>query len=138
MLVCMWRELSTERVLIVDDDEIITVALFRELDVAGIAADIAVDPGQARELLEARDYGVVIVDAYMTGQLHERAVGLLDTVLTLCGGARVVLVSAYGSTQLTGRARACDALTIVTKPVSIVVLAKTVERLLAEIRTRPV
>jgi two-component system response regulator PilR (NtrC family) len=132
----MNHEPSTSRVLIVDDDELISGALFRELGAAGIAADLAVDPDQAKARLEARRYGVILVDAYMTGQLRGRAVGLLDTVLSLRGDAHVLLVSAYGSSQLTERARECDSLTVITKPVSVAVLTETVEGFLAAARAR--
>lgn len=118
------------RVLIIDDDELISVALLGQLGDAGISTDVAVDPEQARTLLESRTYAVVVIDPYMTGQLHKRAAALLDTVLQLHGQARVILVSAYGSEQLAARARQCHALTIVTKPVYIRDLAELVEGLL--------
>ena len=132
----MSQEPARGRVLIVDDDELLTGALFRELSIAGISADVAVDPRRAEECLKANSYAVILVDAYMTGQLHDRAVGLLDTVLSLRGNARVILVSAYGSVQLTARARACDALTTITKPISITILAEAVEGFLEASRAQ--
>ena len=118
---------DSRRVLIVDDDEAIAGALHSHLVDAGVAVDVVSEPSLAEELLRSRRYAVVVADAYMTGQLHERAVTFVDRVMSLRGNAHLVLVSAYGSSDFIDHILAAGSTTIVRKPTSIPLLAELVE-----------
>jgi DNA-binding NtrC family response regulator len=114
-------------ILIVDDDEAIANALRGELVQRGLSVDLAAEPVLAERMLRSHRYSVVVVDAYMTGQLHERAMSFVDTVLALRSGAQLVLVSAYGSTALVDHILAAGGTTVVRKPASIRMLAELVD-----------
>ena len=58
-------------VLIIDDDELITRALFDHLRQSGVTADLALNPAEAETLLSVNEYALVIMDAYLTGQLSK-------------------------------------------------------------------
>lgn len=120
-----------ERVLLIDDDELISGALFRELVDRGYEVYLATEPGEAESLLKERDYALVLVDAYLTGQLHERAAVLLDRVLSLRGRAHVLLVTAYGAGLLEQRLRGVASATLVNKPVPVWMLIELVSGFLS-------
>jgi hypothetical protein len=86
---------------------------------------------KARVLLDQYRYCVVLVDTYMTGQLHERANDLLDEVRRLRGRAHLVILTAYGVKQLTRRFRGEKDVTVVRKPMPVNVLAALVGGLLS-------
>ncbi|MGK2858331.1 MAG: hypothetical protein ACSLFQ_14110 [Thermoanaerobaculia bacterium] len=122
---------SAERVLLIDDDELISGALYRELVDRGCEVYLATEPGAAESLLKERDYALVLVDAYLTGQLHERAAALLDCVLSMRGLAHVLLVTAYGAGLLEQRLRGVASATLVNKPVPVWMLIELVSGFLS-------
>lgn len=117
-------------VLIVDDDEMITGALHQRLGEAGHSIDVVTDPAKARVLLDQHCYGVVLMDIYMTGQLHGRGSDLLDEVRRLRRRAHLVILTAYGVDELTDRFRGEVDVTVVRKPMPVNVLAALVESIL--------
>jgi DNA-binding NtrC family response regulator len=119
------------RVLVVDDDEMVSVALFEYLIERGIGVDRAVDPVTAVKALRARPYDVVVVDAYMTGQLRGRALDLVGTLQSMQPRARVVVHTAYGSAALLDPIRAAGTITVVSKPQTVAAMAEVVTSLLA-------
>jgi ActR/RegA family two-component response regulator len=113
--------------LIVDDDEIIAVALYRHLIGLGLPADLAVDAVQARTLLAQHQYALVLLDAYLTGQLHSRALQFIDTVRESQPEAQILLLTAYGSPALAEYVGPYKRITVVRKPQSIPYLAELIE-----------
>lgn len=122
------------RVLIIDDDELISVALFHHLQDSGVSVDLAIDPDRAEALLVAHDYEVVLMDAYLTGQLQPRACELLDNVQRLRPASQIVLLTAYESPLLADHAKASKHVTVVPKPQSVMHLSEVIGNLL-EART---
>jgi DNA-binding NtrC family response regulator len=120
----------SSRVLIVDDDEVISGALFQHLVGKGVDTDLALEPVSAERLLRANDYSVVLMDAYLTGQLHKRAIDLVDRVRLLRPASYIVLLTAYGSEELASRMARHARLTIVNKPQPISYIANLIEGLL--------
>lgn len=117
--------------LLIDDDELISGALYRELVDRGCEVYLATEPGAAESMLRERDYALVLVDAYLTGQLHERAAALLDCVLSLRGPAYVLLVTAYGAGLLEQRLKGVASATLVNKPVPVWMLIELVSGFLS-------
>jgi len=117
-------------VLLVDDDEAISGALFQHLVDKGVPTDVALEPEVAKQLLTQNDYAVVVMDAYLTGQLHARAIDFVDRVRELRSGAFIVLLTAYASEELVKRMERHKRLTIVAKPKPIQLIANLVEALL--------
>ena len=104
------------RVLIIDDDELITGALFQHLIESGVETDLAMNPADADVLLSSHDYELVLMDAYLTGQLNNRALELIDRVRNRRPNAEVVLLTAYGSQALSDRVGNDVRIRVVAKP----------------------
>jgi DNA-binding NtrC family response regulator len=119
------------RVLVIDDDELISDTLFRHLVSRGVQADVAIDAAAAEDLLAAHDYAVVLMDAYLSGQLHARATALVDRVRLLRPGSHIVVLTAYLSEQLAETVAKHARVTVVAKPKSISYLARVIDDLLA-------
>jgi DNA-binding NtrC family response regulator len=117
-------------VLIIDDDEMIAGALHQCLVEAGIAVDVATDPERAAARLRERRYDLVLMDTYMTGQLHGRGDDFLDEVQRLRGQAHLIILTAYGAAQLTDRFREEPGVTVVRKPMPVQFIAALVGGLL--------
>ena len=122
---------TVPRILIVDDDEIIAVALYRHLIGSGLTVDLAVDADGARTLLASHDYALIVLDAYLTGQLHTRALQFIDTVRGLQQNARILLLTAYGSSALAEYVKPHGHITVVRKPQSIPYLAELIDGFVA-------
>ena len=120
---------NNARVFIIDDDEMIAVALYEYLVRRGVSVDRAVEPQPAIEALRGARYGVVIVDAYLTGQLHERPAEFLLAIRTLQPSAHIVVLTAYGKDDVRGALQDRDTVTIVEKPQSVASIAAIVDRL---------
>lgn len=118
---------SRPKILIVDDDEIIAVALYRHLIGRGFAADLAVDVDEAKGLLAGGRYALVVLDAYLTGQLHLRALQFIDDVRESQSDAHILVLTAYGSPALTEYIAPFQHITIVRKPQPIPYLAELIE-----------
>jgi DNA-binding NtrC family response regulator len=111
------------RVLIIDDDELITGPLFQILGQKGVPADLATNPRDADSLLAKNDYALVLMDAYLTGQLSSRALELVDQVRSRRPKAQVLLLTAYGSAALDERVRNDARIMVVAKPQPVPYLA---------------
>jgi DNA-binding NtrC family response regulator len=119
------------RVLLIDDDEVISRALFQHLLARGIATDVALDPSEAERLLRANEYLLVLLDTYLTGQVYPHGIDLVDRVRRLQPACYVILLTAYGSAEL-ARSTVHARLTVVGKPKSISFVAELIEGLLAQ------
>ncbi len=119
------------RVLIIDDDDVIAGALFQHLISNGVSADLALDPTQADTLLSENDYALVLMDAYLTGQLNNRALELLDHVRSRRPRAHVVLLTAYGSRALSDRVHGDDRITVMAKPQPVAFLSELINAYLS-------
>ena len=87
--------LERERVLIVDDDEVISGAVFPHLVSAGVDADLALEARSAERLLAANDYALIVMDAYLTGHINASAIAFFDLVRQLRPESHILLLSAY-------------------------------------------
>jgi ActR/RegA family two-component response regulator len=119
------------RILIVDDDEIIAVALYRHLIGLGFSVDLAVDAGTATSFLSEHGYALIVLDAYLTGQLHARALHFIETVRASQRDAHILLLTAYGSAALARYVATIEHITLVRKPQSVPYLAELVEGFVA-------
>lgn len=117
------------RVLLIDDDEIVAGALFHQLQSTAIETEVAVDAAFAQQLLANYTYSLVVVDPYLTGNLHNDADSLLDHVRALQPHARIVILSAYG-TRFSDRIVSDANLMIVGKPQSVLSMTAMIGHLL--------
>lgn len=121
---------SDARLLIVDDDEVISGALFNHLITRGIRPDLALDGPAAERLLTDHDYPLILMDAYLTGQLQATAFELINRVSQLRPDSKIVLLTAYGSERLAEHAASHPRITLVGKPKPVAFIADLIEGLL--------
>jgi DNA-binding NtrC family response regulator len=124
-------------VLIIDDDELITRALFDHLRQSGVTADLALNPAEAETLLSVNEYALVIMDAYLTGQLSIRALELFDRVRTRGPDTHLLLLTAYGSEALSNRVKHDARITVLAKPQPIPYLTEVIHGLLNQYQSFP-
>jgi two-component system, NtrC family, response regulator HydG len=121
---------ANARLLIVDDDEVISGALFQHLVTRGIQPDLALDGPAAEKLLADNDYPVILMDAYLTGQVQSTAFELIDRVSELRPDSTILLLTAYGSKQLAEHAAAHPHIALMAKPKPVAYIADLIEVLL--------
>jgi len=110
------------RVLLIDDDELIAGSLRSYLLMSGCEVDVAPEPSAAQTLMEARQYGVVLIDPYLTGGVPGENGELLERICAVQPGASIIVLTAYTSPALAAAAAACKVAALLTKPQSVVFL----------------
>lgn len=113
------------KVLLIDDDDLIAGSLRQYLALQGCDVDVALEQGIATELMRAHEYGVVVVDPYLTGALHMEQSALLDSIAHFQPSASVIVVTGYGSAELARRARD-SRIALLNKPQSVVALTDAI------------
>jgi DNA-binding NtrC family response regulator len=111
------------RVLLIDDDELIAGSLRQYLARQGCDVDVAVEHSVATKLMRSNHYGVVVVDPYLTGAVHQDDGEMLGDIATLQPRASVIVVTGYGSPELTRMASDAK-LALLPKPQSVVALSE--------------
>jgi phosphoserine phosphatase RsbU/P len=91
---------TAERILVVEDEPALAAAMARALASRGIEADVALSGTQARELFEARDYALALLDVRLP---DESGYGLLVELRRRRPDTAVVMISAVDDPEL-GRA----------------------------------
>jgi two-component system response regulator AtoC len=112
-----------QKILLIDDDELIADSLRQYLSVQGCDVDVAVDEGEARALMGGQYYRVVLVDPFLTGGVHLEDSSLLDSISRLQPDASVIVVTGYGSSDLAQQASASK-ISLLPKPQSVVALGE--------------
>ncbi len=111
-----------DSVLLIDDDELVASSLRECLVRDGRQVDVAVDLPSSVELMDGHQYGVIVVDPYLTGRVHYDD-SLLDTIRTLQPGASLIVLTAYGSPALAVSASRLHASALLAKPQSVTFLS---------------
>lgn len=109
---------ESAQVLLIDDDDFVTVTLPHYLTKRGCNVVTARDRRSAESLISTLPYDLIIFDPYMTGETSRDAKSLLDMMCRLQPTARIVLLSAYTSSEMDLAGAACGAVAVLTKPQS--------------------
>jgi sigma-B regulation protein RsbU (phosphoserine phosphatase) len=91
---------SSQRILIVDDEESLVKVMARTLRSRGFECDIALDAAQARQMFERQDYALALLDVRLP---DESGYGLLEALRSRRPDTAVVMVSGVDDPEL-GRA----------------------------------
>ncbi|HEV8434003.1 MAG TPA: response regulator [Thermoanaerobaculia bacterium] len=110
------------RILLIDDDEVICGSLRHYLTTRGLTADVALDAESAALRLAANDYAVIIVDPYLTGGSRRDQRELLEIICHLQPAAEIIVLTGYNSPELERIAAECNVAALLTKPQSVVFL----------------
>ncbi|HID10887.1 MAG TPA: sigma-54-dependent Fis family transcriptional regulator [Candidatus Latescibacteria bacterium] len=119
------------RVLLVDDDRVARVPLRDDIREAGYEVDETGSAEEALDLLEKREYDVVVTDLRMPGM---DGIELLELVKSRRPDAEVIVITAYGTVQTAVRAMKLGAYEYLTKPFDNEELLLILDRL-RELRT---
>lgn len=125
------RAMAT-RLLIIDDEEAILFAMRAYFTRRGYAVDCAREQRQAEELLAAGEYAVVIADLRLTGTHGAEGLEILGLVRERWPRTRLVLLTAYGSSELETEALRRGADAFLHKPQSLPDVERLVAGLVAE------
>ncbi|HEY7789690.1 MAG TPA: response regulator [Vicinamibacterales bacterium] len=101
------------RVLVVDDEWLIRWSLAEALNDAGYAVTQASDGQSAVQVLQEETVDVVLLDYRLPDSSDLQ---LLSRLRSLAPDARVIMMTAYGSPEMTREALALGALRVVHKP----------------------
>jgi DNA-binding response OmpR family regulator len=89
-----------ERILIVDDEELIVLAMRKYFEGMGYAVDSAHDLERAQVLLADVPYDLVIADLRLTGRGEAEGLQIVSDVHQRSTETRVILLSAFGTPEI--------------------------------------
>lgn len=89
-----------ERILIVDDEQLIVAAMQRYFEGLGYEVDAAYELEEAQALLANRTYNLVIADLRLTGIGGVEGLQIVADVHHRCAKTRVILLSAFGTPEI--------------------------------------
>lgn len=94
------RQETTRRILIVDDEDLIVMAMRKYFEGLGFVVDGAFELEEAQALLANYRYDLVIADLRLTGIGGVEGLQIVSDVHQRCANTRVVLLSAYGTPEI--------------------------------------
>lgn len=118
------------RLLVVDDESVITFALRQYFTALGFEVDVAAEREEAIALLATCDYDIVIADLRLTGAEAEEGLDVIGYARSRNLTSGVVLLTAYGNPAVMNRARSCGADLLMQKPQPLPDIARAVYGLL--------
>jgi DNA-binding NtrC family response regulator len=118
------------RLLIVEDEALITFSMRRYFCAQGFDVDCATELGEAQALVESRRYDVVIADLRLGHADGTEGLDLIAFVHEKDPEARTILLTSYGSPEVAAAARSRGAAAVILKPKPLPALAQVVMSLL--------
>lgn len=120
---------GSRRVLVLDDNDTVRVAVVRVLREHGYEAHAAATGADALVLLQEFSFGLMYCDVQLE---EESGIGLLPVILAVAPGLPVVMVSGPAESPLAAEALRAGAVDYVTKPLHAGRFLAMTERLLSE------
>ena len=121
---------KVERILIVDDEELIVAAMRRYFEGLGYKIDSAHELEEAQALLATRQYDLVIADLRLTGIGGVEGLQIVSDIHQRCADTRVILLSAYGTPEIERESYNRGADAFLHKPKSMMEIANVAVNLL--------
>jgi CheY-like chemotaxis protein len=121
---------AAPRMLVVDDERVITFALSSYFGEHGFRVDSASEREEALALLTHNDYDVVIADLRLTGTTGEEGLEVIRLARQRSSSTSIILLSAYRTAAIDERAAAAGVDVLLQKPRPLADLAQTVYSLL--------
>lgn len=115
------------RILVVDDEPHVRMALRYSLSVHGYEADDAASGPQALEMLSRRRYDLMLVDIRMPGM---DGVDVMRRAREICPDLQIIVLTGYASLESAIAAVRCHAADYLLKPASLHQVADAVARAL--------
>jgi DNA-binding NtrC family response regulator len=118
------------RLLVIDDEESICFSMSEYFSLQGYKVDTANEIEEAEKLLGATDYKVVIQDLRLTITKNYDGLDMIRLVRKHNPQARIVVLTAYGSSEIEDEARRCGADAFLRKPKPLSQVAQVVQGLI--------
>jgi CheY-like chemotaxis protein len=119
-----------ERILIVDDEELIVLAMRKYFEGLGYSVDSAYELEEAQALLATRRYDLVIADLRLTGIGGVEGLQIVSDIHQRWSDTRVILLSAYGTPEIERESYNRGADAFLHKPKSMMEIASVAVNLL--------
>lgn len=119
-----------ERILIVDDEDLIVLAMRKYFQGLGYEVDSAFELEEAQALLANYDYDLVIADLRLTGIGGVEGLQIVADVHQKCAHTRVILLSAFGTPEIERESYNRGADAFLHKPKAMMEIAKIARTLL--------
>lgn len=124
------REALKPRLLVVDDEESICFSMSEYFSLHGYKVDTAREMEEAEKLIEATDYKVVIQDLRLGTTRNPDGLDIIKMIREQNPQTRIIVLTAYGSTEMEDEARRCGADAFLRKPKPLSQVAQVVQGLL--------
>jgi DNA-binding response OmpR family regulator len=118
------------RMLVVDDEAVITSAMFCYFTHHGFEVHCAAECEEALALLSYHEYDIIVADMRLTGTESEEGLEVIRQARERSSDVCIVLLTAYGAPGLDEKAARAGANALLQKPQALAELAKTVRALL--------
>ena len=125
-------EAVRRKILIVDDEEMIVLAMRRYFEGLGYAVDSAHELEEAQALLANRPYDLVIADLRLTGIGGVEGLQIVSDIHQRCADTRVILLSAYGTPEIERESYNRGADAFLHKPKSMMEIANVAVNLMEQ------
>lgn len=123
---------KAEKILIVDDEELIVAAMRRYFEGLGYAIDSAHELEEAQALLATRRYDLVIADLRLTGIGGVEGLQIVSDIHQRYSDTRVILLSAFGTPEIERESYNRGADAFLHKPKSMMEIANVAVTLLEQ------
>jgi DNA-binding NtrC family response regulator len=124
------KEPLMPRLLVVDDEESICFSMSEYFSLHGYRVDTARELEEAEKLIEATEYKVVIQDLRLTTTRNPDGLDIIKMIRSQNPQTRIVVLTAYGSSEMEDEARRCGADAFLRKPKPLSQVAQVVQGLL--------
>ncbi len=118
------------RLLVVDDEESICFSMSEYFSLHGYKVDTARELDEAEKLIETTDYKVVIQDLRLGAARNPDGFDIIKQVHNRNPNTRIVVLTAYGSTDMEDEARRCGADAFLRKPKPLSQVAQVIQGLI--------
>ena len=118
------------RLLVVDDEESICFSMSEYFSLHGYRVDTARELEEAEKLIEATEYKVVIQDLRLTTTRNPDGLDIIKMIRSHNPQTRIIVLTAYGSSEMEDEARRCGADAFLRKPKPLSQVAQVVQGLL--------
>ena len=124
------EELRTPRLLIVDDEESICFSMSEYFSLHGFNVDTARETEEAEKLVESTEYRVIIQDLRLGTTRDPDGLNIIRLAHKRYPETRIIVLTAYGSTEMEDEARRCGADAFLRKPKPLSQVAQVVQGLI--------
>lgn len=123
--------METQRLLIIDNEEAIVFAMADYLGGLGYEVDAARSAYEASVLLALTEYALVLADLRLDPEDTRGGLDLLRVARQRCRSTPLILLTAYGSTEVESQLRELGPVLLLSKPQPLARIGEQIRRLLA-------